>query len=59
VGEGALKIGRRRQQSRRFFVMVGVVEMRDFLVDGSVEAAARLTFSRSKRWPLVNWVNLN
>jgi hypothetical protein len=39
--------------------MVGVVEWRDFLVDGSVEAAARLTFSRSKRWPLVNWVNLN
>jgi hypothetical protein len=51
VGEGALKIGRRRQQSRQFFVMVGVVEMENFLVDGSVEAA-RLTFSRSKsgRW---------
>jgi hypothetical protein len=30
VGEGALKIGRRRQQSRRFFVMVGVVEMEIF-----------------------------
>jgi hypothetical protein len=30
VGEGALKIGRRRQQSRRFFVMVGVVEMESF-----------------------------
>jgi hypothetical protein len=30
VGEGTLKIGRRRQQSRRFFVMVGVVEMEIF-----------------------------
>jgi hypothetical protein len=31
VGEGALKIGQRRQQSRRFFVMVGVVEMMIFV----------------------------
>jgi hypothetical protein len=38
VGEVALNIGWRRQQSRRFFVMVGVVEMESFFggsVDGS------------------------
>jgi hypothetical protein len=61
VGEGALKIGRRRQQSRQFFVMVGVVEMEIFwlMVDGSVEARRPAHFLRSKRWTLVNWVNLN
>jgi hypothetical protein len=41
VGEGALKIGRRWQQSRRFFVTVGVVETEIFLsLDGSVEAGS-------------------
>ena len=48
MGEGALKIGRRRQQSRRFFVMVGVVEMEIFLLM-ALSVEARRTFSVFKK----------
>jgi hypothetical protein len=48
VVEGALKIGRRRQQSRRFFVMVGVVEMENFWLMALLTPPGSLVFSRSK-----------
>jgi hypothetical protein len=47
VGEGALKIGRRRQQSRRFFVMVGWSKWGVFLLallmadDGSLSSRSK------------------